>query len=52
MAEEPVIIAATNLEAAMPRFAASAMTRVRVLVVAALIADVGYSGSVIHATRQ
>src|SRR3954447_17338183 len=39
IAEEPVIHAAANLDTAMPRFAASAMTSVRVLVVTTLIED-------------
>ena len=38
IADEPVIAAATNLDTAMPRFATSAMTSVRVLAVGALIA--------------
>src|SRR5689334_16645743 len=37
IADEPVIAAATNFEAAIPRFASRATTRVRVLVVSALI---------------
>src|SRR4051794_12545952 len=45
IAEEPVIVAATNLDTAMPRFAANAMTRVRVLAVGALISAVSLSGA-------
>ena len=37
MADEPVIPAATNFDTAIPRFARSAMTSVRVLVVGALV---------------
>jgi hypothetical protein len=36
-ADEPVIAAATNFDAAIPRFASRAMTSVRVLAVAELI---------------
>jgi hypothetical protein len=36
IADEPVIAAATNFDAAMPRLASSATTSVRVLVVCAL----------------
>src|SRR3954470_23920567 len=45
IAEEPVIVAATNLRKAMPRFAASAMTRVRVLAVGALISAFSLGGA-------
>jgi hypothetical protein len=51
IADDPVIAAATNLDTAMPRFATSAMTIVRLLAVAELIDDVGYSGTAPRATR-
>jgi hypothetical protein len=50
IADEPVIAAATNFDTAIPRFAASAMTSVRVLAVGEL-SERGYCRSPASAIR-
>jgi hypothetical protein len=52
IADEPVIAAATNLETAMPRFAASAMIRVRLLSVAALMGPARIAGTPARPERR